>query len=122
MLCKGEDKAAKEKPTPYIWQLHNDKAKAQRFKDGIRLYNSLFAFTSTGGRVDNTINNGGAPYIYRLNVQNHYLFGSLIPDDGEETKFYQLYIYDTQNEISTLRWVSVSGGDPVDAEIVQGLS
>ncbi|KAK1398933.1 hypothetical protein POM88_008796 [Heracleum sosnowskyi] len=50
-LCcaKGQIKLPKEKPTPsFIWQLHNDKQKSQRFKDGIRLYNSLFAFTSTG--------------------------------------------------------------------------
>ncbi|KAL8117763.1 hypothetical protein AgCh_015596 [Apium graveolens] len=125
-LCcmKGQIKLPKEPPTPsFIWKLHTDKAKGQRFKDGMRLYNSIFAFTSTGGRVDNCINNGGAPYIYRLNGQNHHLFGSLIPPDGEDPKFFQLYIYDTENEISNwLRWVNVDGGDPVDVEIVEGLS
>ncbi|KAL8117789.1 hypothetical protein AgCh_015622 [Apium graveolens] len=125
-LCcvKGQIKLPKEPPTPsFIWKLHTDKVKGQRFKDGMRLYNSIFAFTSTGGRVDNSINNGGAPYIYRLNGQNHHLFGSLIPPDGEDPKFFQLYIYDTENEISNwLRWVNVDGGDPVDVEIVEGLS
>ncbi|KAL8117784.1 hypothetical protein AgCh_015617 [Apium graveolens] len=125
-LCcmKGQIKLPKEPPTPsFIWKLHTDKAKGQRFKNGMRLYNSIFAFTSTGGRVDNCINNGGAPYIYRLNGQNHHLFGSLIPPDGEDPKFFQLYIYDTENEISNwLRWVNVDGGDPVDVEIVEGLS
>ncbi|KAL8102297.1 hypothetical protein AgCh_026978 [Apium graveolens] len=125
-LCcaKGQIKLPKEPPTPsFLWQLHTDKAKGQRFKDGMRLYNSIFAFTSTGGRVDNSINNGGAPYIYRLNGQNHHLFGSLIPPDGEDPKFCQLYIYDTENEISNrLRWVNVDGGDPVDVEIIEGLS
>ncbi|XP_017226413.1 uncharacterized protein LOC108202501 isoform X1 [Daucus carota subsp. sativus] len=121
--AKGQIQLPKEKPTPsYIWQLHNDKKKAQRFKDGIRLYNSLFAFTSTGGKVDHSINNGGAPYVYRLNGQNHHLFGSLIPDEGDEPKFCQLYIYDTENEISNrLRWVNADDGDNVDAEIVEGL-
>lgn len=125
-LCcsKGQIKLPPEKPTPaYIWRLHDDKKTSQRFKDGIRLYNSLFAFTSTGGKVDHSINNGGAPYIYRLNGQNHHLFGSLIPEDGNDPKFCQLYVYDTENEIENrLRWVNVADGDKVDAEIVEGLS
>lgn len=125
-LCcaKGQINLPKEKPTPtFLWQLHNDKEKSKRFKDGIRLYNSLFAFTSTGGKVDHSINNGGAPYIYRLNGQNHHLFGSLIPEDGEDPKFCQLYVYDTENEIQNrLRWINTADGDRVDAEIVEGLS
>ncbi|XP_074354878.1 uncharacterized protein LOC141693625 [Apium graveolens] len=97
-LCcaKGQIKLPKEKPTPsFIWQLHNDKAYSQRFTDGMRLYNCIFVFTSTGGKVDNSINNGGGPYICRLNGQNLHLFGSLIPKHGEDPKFRQLYIYDT---------------------------
>ena len=97
--AKGQIKLPKENPTPsFIWQLCNDKQKSQKFKDGIRLYNSLFAFTSTGGKVDNSINNGGAPYVYRLNGQNHHVFGSLIPNNGDDPKFCQLYIYDTEHE------------------------
>lgn len=102
-LCcaKGQIQLPKEPNTPsYIWRLHNDKEKGKRFKDGVRLYNSIFAFTSTGGKVDHSINSGGSPYVYRLNGQNHHLFGSLISDDGDNPKFCQLYIYDTQNEMS----------------------
>lgn len=125
-LCcaKGQIQLPKEKPTPsFPWQLHNDKVKSRRFQDGIRLYNSLFAFTSTGGKVDHSINYGGAPYVYRLNGQNHHLFGSLIPNDSKDPKFCQLYIYDTQNELDNrLKWVSVVDGCQVDAEIVQGLT
>lgn len=125
-LCcaNGQIRLPKEKPTPsYIWQLHNDKLHSQRFKDGIRMYNTLFAFTSTGGKVDHSINCGGSPYVYRLNGQNHHLFGSLIPEKGDDPKFCQLYIYDTENEIANrLRWVNVADGDKVDIEIVEGLS
>ncbi|KAK1377019.1 hypothetical protein POM88_033212 [Heracleum sosnowskyi] len=124
-LCcaKGEIQLPKEKPIPsYMWQLYNDSKKGPRFKEGIRLYNSLFAFTSTGGRVDHSINCGGAPYIYRLNGQNHHLFGSLIPDNGEDPKFCQLYIYDTENEVrNRMKWINVRDGQTVHAEIVEGL-
>ncbi|KAK1367796.1 hypothetical protein POM88_033888 [Heracleum sosnowskyi] len=124
-LCcaKGQIQLPKEKPTPsYLWQLYNDSKKGPRFKEGIRLYNSLFAFISTGGRVDHSINCSGAPYIYRLNGQNHHLFGSLIPDDGQDTKFCQLYIYDTENEVrNQMKWINVRDGQTVHAEIVEGL-
>lgn len=124
-LCctKGQIQLQKEKPTPsYIWQLHDDKATSQHFTDGIRLYNSLFAFTSTGRKVDHCINTGGAPYIYRLNGQNRHLFGYLISDEGQDPKFCQFYIYDTDDKISNrLKWVKVGCADLVDADFVEGL-
>ena len=124
-LCcaNGEIRLPKEKPTPsYLWQLYNDKKIGPKFKDGIRIYNALFSFTSTGGRMDHSINCGGAPYIYRLNGQNHHLFGSLIPNDGDDPKFCQLYIYDTSNEVSNrMKWINVRDGREVDAAIVDGL-
>ncbi|KAL8133227.1 hypothetical protein AgCh_008622 [Apium graveolens] len=121
---KGEIQLPKEKPTPsYIWQLLNEKRTEAHFMDCIRMYNNLFAFTSMGGRVDHSVNCGGAPYVYRLNGQNHYLFGSLIPDEGKPPKFYQLYIYDTANETNNrLRWINVQDGKKVEAEIIEGLT
>lgn len=80
----------------------------------------MFSFTSSGGNVDHSINSGRGPYIYRLNGQNHHLFGSLIPDDGSTPKFCQLYIYDTGNEVNNrLRWVNVADQENVDSEIVK---
>ncbi|KAK1355180.1 hypothetical protein POM88_048436 [Heracleum sosnowskyi] len=124
MCCKkGEVKLPAQLPTPsYLSMLYADKEKGPSFERSIRLYNSMFSFTSTGGNVDHSINTGRGPYIYRLNGQNHHVFGSLIPDDGETPKFCQLYIYDTTNEVNNrLRWVNVSDEQVVDAEIVQGL-
>ncbi|XP_074352259.1 uncharacterized protein LOC141691417 [Apium graveolens] len=70
----------------------------------IRLYNAIFAFISTGGNIDHSINNGRVPYVYRLNGQNHHVFGSLILNDNETTKFCQLYIYDTINKVDNRLW------------------
>ncbi|XP_035832001.1 uncharacterized protein LOC110870495 [Helianthus annuus] len=74
-------------------------AKSKFFLKNIRRYNSMFSFTSMGGRIDKTINRGNAPYVFRLSGQNYHTIGSLLPDDGKEPKFSQLYIYDTDNEI-----------------------
>ena len=66
----------------------------------IRRYNSMFSFTSMGGKIDSSINRGNAPYIFRLGGQNYHSIGSLLPAKGSEPKFSQLYIYDTDNEIT----------------------
>ena len=95
-------------PTPaYLMHLYSDKECGPEFNRSIRLYNAMFAFTSSGGNVDHSINNGRGPYIYRLNGQNHHVFGQLIPDDGKEPAYCQLYIYDTTNEVNNrLRWAT----------------
>ncbi|XP_022023763.1 uncharacterized protein LOC110924026 [Helianthus annuus] len=74
-------------------------AKSKFFLKNIRRYNSMFSFTSMGGRIDKTINRGNAPYVFRLSGQNYHTIGSLLPEDGNEPKFSQLYTYDTDNEI-----------------------
>lgn len=124
MCCKkGEVKLPAPPLTPsYLQSLYDDKERGPSFQRSIRLYNAMFSFTSTGGNVDHSINTGRGPYIYRLNGQNHHVFGSLIPDDGDTPKFCQLYIYDTANEVNNrLRWVSTNDQQVVDAEVVQGL-
>ncbi|XP_074353358.1 uncharacterized protein LOC141692425 [Apium graveolens] len=124
-LCcmKGTVRLPPIPPTPkYLLDLYNDKKRGPTFHRLIRLYNAIFAFTSIGGNIDHSINNGRAPYVYRLNGQNHHVFGSLIPKDNETPKFCQLYIYDTINEVDNrLRWVSVHDRESVDKEVVRGL-
>lgn len=69
------------------------------FRKNIRMYNSIFAFTSMGGRVYKSINHARGPYVYRISGQNYHYFGSLLPEFGKKPQFAQLYIYDTENEI-----------------------
>ncbi|KAL8120102.1 hypothetical protein AgCh_017287 [Apium graveolens] len=96
---KGQIKLPATPSTPeYMMQLNNDAKKRNKFRCLIRIYNAMFAFSSMGGKVDHSVNNGSSPYVYRLNEQNHHVFGSLIPDDGDDPKFCQLYIYDTEHE------------------------
>jgi hypothetical protein len=43
---------------------------------------------------------GHGPPHFVISGQNYHRIGSLIPKPGEIPKFAQLYIYDTQNELS----------------------
>ncbi|CAN1141624.1 hypothetical protein LINPERPRIM_LOCUS25602 [Linum perenne] len=53
-----------------------------------------------GGKVDNKLNGGSAPYIYSIGGQIFHRIGSLLPTDGKPLKFAQLYVHDTENEIT----------------------
>ncbi|KAI3801999.1 hypothetical protein L1987_30120 [Smallanthus sonchifolius] len=103
-------------------------SKSKMFVKNIRRYNSMFSFTSIGGKIDSSINRGGAPYIFRLSGQNYHTMGSLLPEHGSKPKFSQLYIYDTENEVSNRQGVfgesrngSTSSSQLLDIEIIQYL-
>ncbi|XP_035845744.1 uncharacterized protein LOC118492079 [Helianthus annuus] len=103
-LCCGYGKVElpvlKDANSEYQQLFHNCDTKSKFFLKNIRRYNSMFSFTSMGGKVDSKINKGIAPFIYRISGQNCHSLGSLRPPNGKQAKFSQLYIYDTENEIS----------------------
>jgi hypothetical protein len=67
--------------------------------NNIRAYNMMFSFTSLGGKVDKGYRRGRGPYVFRMQGQNYHRMGSLLLNNGEQPKFSQLYIYDSQNEV-----------------------
>ncbi|XP_024965736.1 uncharacterized protein LOC112505932 [Cynara cardunculus var. scolymus] len=118
----------KEMCSSYINLFRCVDSKSKYFMKNIRRYNSMFSFTSMGGKIDTSINSGNAPYIYMLNGQNYHRMGSLLPADGRKPKFSQLYIYDTENEVShrhssfsEKQEASASNSDSLDIEIIQYL-
>lgn len=69
------------------------------FQHHIRSYNSMFSFTSMGGKVDHSVTHTRGPYSFRISGENYHMIGSLLPPPGERPKYIQLYIHDTDNEI-----------------------
>nr|GEX74684.1 hypothetical protein [Tanacetum cinerariifolium] len=59
-----------------ITNKHN---KSPSFIENISRYNSMFAFTSMGGQVDDTVNYGRGPFCYRIHGENYHRVGSLLP-------------------------------------------
>jgi len=80
LCCRGGKinlKPFKKPPAPLADFLRFDgDARSKRFLRQIRSYNSLFAFTSLGAAVDKTINNGTAPYVFKINGVVHHRIGS----------------------------------------------
>ncbi|XP_056692064.1 uncharacterized protein [Spinacia oleracea] len=78
----------------------NQDSESKNFQENTRPYNMVFSFTSMGGKIDSSVNKGRGPFTFRLYGQNYHRIGSLLPTTGSSPKFSQLYIYDTENEVS----------------------
>jgi hypothetical protein len=63
-------------------------------------YNAMFAFTSLGVNIDRSDDTGSGPYVFHINGVVHHRIGSLLPAPGHRPEYAQLYIYDTENEVS----------------------
>nr|KAJ0218604.1 hypothetical protein LSAT_V11C300153220 [Lactuca sativa] len=118
----------KNAPPSYENLFRSGDSKSKQFMKNIRSYNSMFSFTSMGGKIDSSINKGNVPYIFRLSGQNYHSIRSLLPEQGFKPKFSQLYIYDTDNEIANRRTCfggenqrSTSNSSVLDNDIIQDL-
>jgi hypothetical protein len=71
---------------------------AVKFRDQIRMYNSVLAFTSFGAKVDESVTRGLGPYSFRIQGELYHKIGSLCLVEGQRPQFTQLYIHDTEHE------------------------
>ncbi|GKA70844.1 hypothetical protein Tco_0776983, partial [Tanacetum coccineum] len=110
-------------PPPLNNLLNYNHPATSKFRDQIRVYNGMFYFTSFGAKIDHLINTGRAPYTFRINGQNYHRMGSLLPKEGIQPKFTQLYFFDTRNEVKnrTGAFIDKDTAEPVDEQIVQSL-
>ncbi|XP_074372473.1 uncharacterized protein LOC141713116 [Apium graveolens] len=107
----------KETP-PELKQLLTGTATREiKFQHNLRMYNIIFALCSFGGSVDESINNGSGPYVFRVNDHVYHSIGSLVPPDGRTPKFAQFYMYDGQEAVDyCLQFLHT--GEPLDPDIV----
>ncbi|PWA81647.1 helitron helicase-like domain-containing protein [Artemisia annua] len=79
----------------YIVDLYSDR----HFMDNIRAYNQMFAMTSFGATVDNSVNTGRGPYVFRVSGQIYHWIGGFCPSGDGNPRFLQMYVYDTDHEV-----------------------
>ncbi|KAF9590355.1 hypothetical protein IFM89_033881, partial [Coptis chinensis] len=128
IICKVQLPLLKETPE-FLRNLLDCKGgqKSSNYMESISIYNSMFAFTSTGGAVQSSINDGKGLFVYKIKGQNHHKIGTLLPPEGVRPRFAQLYIHDTENEVShrlnslNKKIVKKRARDELDPSIVQGL-
>ncbi|VFQ68499.1 unnamed protein product [Cuscuta campestris] len=66
---------------------HNGGKRSATFRENIRAYNSILAFTSIGVQIDYEIHKTKGPYVFRISSQNGHHIGSLHPQPGNPRKF-----------------------------------
>ncbi|XP_021723374.1 uncharacterized protein LOC110690793 [Chenopodium quinoa] len=92
----GEVKiAANECPEQLVRLLTSMDEDAKHFRQYIRLYNNMFAFTSLGGKFDAKTKKG--IYVFKLHGQLYHYIPYLLPGK-EGPKYTQLYFYDGELE------------------------
>ncbi|CAL9237150.1 unnamed protein product, partial [Arabidopsis halleri] len=69
------------------------------------------------------VNDGRGPYLFKLSGENYHLIGDLMPADDASLAFLQLYIHDTENEVSNRinAFGRTGNATNIDAEIVSRL-
>nr|GEW30386.1 hypothetical protein [Tanacetum cinerariifolium] len=85
-ICCKKGKVMLEKPPatpkPLLDLFLNDDGKSQNFRNNIITYNSMFSFTSMGGKGNDSVNRRGrGSYFFRLHGQTYHSMGSLIPQE-----------------------------------------
>ncbi|XP_016165226.1 uncharacterized protein LOC107607839 [Arachis ipaensis] len=111
LCCRGgevEIPHLQEAPKMLYDLLFGNDTGSKHFQNNIRTYNSMFQFTSLGAKIDRTVAKGKGPRTFILYGENYHLMGSLIPQEGDQAKFAQLYVFDTHNEIEN-RILAISG-------------
>ncbi len=73
-------------------------ASAVKFRDQIRMYNSVLAFTSLGAKVDELVTRGPGSYSFHIQGELYHKIGSLCFAKGQRPQFTQLYIHGTKCE------------------------
>ncbi|KAJ8581283.1 hypothetical protein M405DRAFT_938355 [Rhizopogon salebrosus TDB-379] len=61
-----------------------------------RQYNSAVSFTSLGVKLDECALNNSGPRAFSIHGELHHLQGSLLPQEGNQPVYAQLFIYDSQ--------------------------
>ncbi|GKA53506.1 DNA helicase PIF1, ATP-dependent [Tanacetum coccineum] len=74
-------------------------------------------------RIDHLINVGRGLYTFRINGQNYHIIGSLLPKDGTQPRYAQLWFFDTHNEVKNWlgAFIDKETGKGVDGTIVGSL-
>ncbi|PWA82762.1 helitron helicase-like domain-containing protein [Artemisia annua] len=102
----------------YVQQLFSD----PHFLTNIRAYNQMFSMTSLGATIDESVNIGRGPYVFKVSGQIYHRIGHFCPLSGESPRFLQLYIYETDKEVANrLANFDNSGVNVLKPDIVQGL-
>ncbi|XP_071930166.1 uncharacterized protein [Coffea arabica] len=106
--ASGEIRLAPTKMADKLVQLYKaNTPESKEFRQCIRSYNNMFAFTSLGVHYNKELSkrNHGI-YTFRVQGQIYHFINSLVPSEDEKASNLQLYFYDTEHELANRMAIS----------------
>ncbi|XP_071925101.1 uncharacterized protein [Coffea arabica] len=106
--ASGEIKLAPTKMPDRLVQLYKaNTPESKEFRQCVRSYNNMFAFTSLGVHYDKDLSkrNDGI-YTFRVQGQIYHFMNSLFPSEDDKASNLQLYFYDTEHELANRMAIS----------------
>ena len=73
-----------------------------------------------GANVDSSVTGTPGPFTFRVHGQIIHRIGSMLPEDGNDPEYLQLYIFDTENELRNRKRALTDGSSSlaVDDNII----
>jgi hypothetical protein len=88
-------------PEPLASLFNGTDPRSNHFLTNIRSYNSAFQMASSRIRQDPNITSG--THSFRVSGRIHHMIGPLLPGDGQEHAFAQIYMYDSDADANARR-------------------
>jgi len=67
--------------------LTGDDYSSREFHNNMRQYNTAFAMTSVGVKIDNSVTRQSDPYYFKIQRELHHLTGAFLPH-GDQAPIY----------------------------------
>ncbi|KAG6474439.1 hypothetical protein ZIOFF_068374 [Zingiber officinale] len=82
-----------------LFAMENEEGR--HFRQYVRAYNHVFAFTSMGVHIDETLaSSANGIYTFRTQGNIYHSIGSLLPSDNNRPRYMQMWIVGTDNEVN----------------------
>ena len=123
ICCDGGKVKLAEWNPPHIFIKElflNDDERSKTFFKNIRAYNCLFSFVSLGVQLDKRLDSiQQGPYCFSIQGSIYHRIGSLMPNEGCNPQYAQIYFFDTDFDKQLDRRLSIFQG--LDRDLISGI-
>ena len=80
--------------------LTGDDYSSREFYNNIQQYNTAFAMTSVGVKINNSVTRQSGSYCFKIQGELHHLTSALLPHNDQTPIYAQIYILDTAEQLN----------------------
>ena len=75
---------------------------SREFHSNIWQYNTAFAMTLVGVKIDNLVTRQSGPYCFKIQGELHHLTSTLLPHGNQTPIYVQIYILDIVEQLNVI--------------------